>query len=131
MEERKRTTAEISKLSEAAEQMKLKLRKVDEQLESLQKENEVLSHFKNDVEERRQNCREAQVQTKEGCADIEGAFVQNKLLTLENSQIKRDIQVLLESYDTYKADAAKYQAKQEHAITELHADLEQQAEAHQ
>lgn len=124
MEERKRATSEISKLSEAAEQMKLRLQKADEQLEALYKENEALSHFKGEIEAARQNSKEAQVQTKESSEDVEAAFVQNKLLTLENSQIKRDIQVLLESYDTYKADAAKYQAKQEHTITELHADLE-------
>ena len=50
MEEKKRATAEISKLSEAAEQMKARLQKADEQIEALCKENAALSHFKSEVE---------------------------------------------------------------------------------
>lgn len=76
-----------------------------------QAENEALIDFKNVVEERWRTARACAVQTSEGMEAIESTHTSNRLLCLENDQIKRDIQVLLDSYDAFKAESLQVQAK--------------------
>lgn len=77
----------------------------DQQAAAVQAEAEALGDFKRVVEERWKTAKTRAAQTSDSMQTVENAFTTSRLLALENEQVKRDIEALLDSYDAYKAES--------------------------
>lgn len=92
-------------------------------------EAEALGDFKRVVEERWKTAKTRATQTTDSMEAVENAITTSRLLTLENEQVKRDIQALLDSYDAYKAEGQKTREEQAFEIQTLQRELQAQREA--
>lgn len=94
---------------------------MEEQLNSISEEHEELMNFRNAVVYVRQNMQSIECQTDETMENIVKRKNENEQLGSENRQIKRDIAVLIDSYDNYKQEAKRAQASHKQQLDEMHS----------
>jgi menaquinone-dependent protoporphyrinogen IX oxidase len=82
-------------------------------------------NFKTEIESKRKSAQNVGGQTNETAEYIADTLKQNRCLNIENNQVKKDIQVLLGSYDGFKIEAAKTQEELQKQIEQMNDDFEE------
>ena len=76
------------------------------------------------IKEARTHQKQAECQTNETRDTIQRFFDDNEVLFMENEQIKRDIQVLIDSYENYKKENQKIQENQREQLAQMQKDCD-------
>ena len=124
LEEKEKAEAEIGRLTNLTENQDRQLDELDRRADAMRTEAERLAAFKRSTEQRRAAARTVALQTIETSQGLEQVYSANRILSVENDQVKRDIQVLLDSYDSFKGESQKLLAEQAHQIHDLQRVLD-------
>ena len=124
-DEKQKTEAEVARLTEQLHQYSLRHQENQDELDILFNEKENLLTFKNKVVKARVEAADVECQTEETMEWVQSCVMANKQLSMENGQVQRDIQVLLDSYDNYKQESQYLQDDLRRQIEELKLKLEE------
>ena len=105
LEEQEKSENDISSLQSTLASSRDRQKQMEEDLNCALDENQELQNFRNGALYVRENMQNQNLQTNETMDEIAEQNDSNQRLTFDNEQVKRDIAVLIDSYDNYKEEA--------------------------